>query len=250
MRSFIVLLGLLIVGCKAAQIPDPNDPKQAGMMQPEVMLRNLKWASDAANERVYKGELTPEKAKDMVSDDARKLIESIDLKKIPPARAWEYAEVFRTAKRWDLAEPTFEIAVKNATNEDRRVNDSLRLAHVKAELGKVKEAVKIARSVYNAEEKATAPILPAVLLEIVPAGQGKGDDLELAKLLEDAIPIHDKTIVDEKTQPGKMFLYAKAHHIKNAYRLVQELYERAHRPDLADAARLNELNWHKQGAHV
>jgi hypothetical protein len=56
--------------------------------------------------------------------------------------------------------------------------------------------------------------------------------------LEDAIAIHERTVVDPETVEGMAFLAARPHHIRNAYALAIRLYEAGGREDLAEAARL------------
>lgn len=213
----------VLTGCPTKPAKDPNDPAQMGLLQPEVLMKNLRAASDAANRRVARGELTVVQAKAIVSQCARELTQHITIQKIPENRAWEYAEVFRTAQMWDRAKAAFEQALEHPRTEDRRVNDSLRLAHVLAELGEVPRAIAMARSVFDVPSQGRAPIMPALIFEIVPAAEGKGYDLELARLLEDAIPIYDATTVDESTTPGKEFVIAKPFHIAGARRMIVRL---------------------------
>lgn len=78
-----------------------------------------------------------------------------------------------------------------------------------------------------------APILPAVLLEIVPAGRGKGSDKALADLLVAAMDQHFQTRVDPATEPGKAFLVARKYHIRNSIELASRLYRTAGQPKLA-----------------
>jgi predicted negative regulator of RcsB-dependent stress response len=227
---------LCAFGCQSGTLPDPNDPNDVSVVQPDVLRSSLKGASDALLERMAKGELDRSEFERYMAEYANKLLESTNIQAIPPERAWEYGEVFRTAKRWPEAEKVLRLAVKSAKNEDRRVNDTLRLAHVLAQEGQVAEAVKLARTTFDTPPQEKAPILTAVLLEIVPAGRGKGSDLELAKLLEDAIPQAEQTLVDNKTESGEAFIFARPHHIHNARRTVVELYEDAGRSDLAERA--------------
>jgi len=81
------------------------------------------------------------------------------------------------------------------------------------------------------------PILPAVLLAIVPAGEGKGHDAELADLLEQAAAQHEQVVVDANTIPGRIFLLARPKHIRNAFLKAAELYEKAGNSAKATEAR-------------
>lgn len=222
-----LVVAVLCIGCRTGQLPDPNDPGASGLMPAAVLRRNLEYANRMLEHRQELGEITPEQRKELLKRYANDQIEKIDLGKIPERQAWEYGMVFITAERWDLAKNMFEIAVKDPKSEDRRVNDVLRLARCEANLGDVPRAIELARSTFDVDDRGTAPILPAVLLEIVPAAQGKGHDGGLAALLVDAIQQHRRTIVDAKSDSGRAYMLAKPIHIRDAYILAIRLYERA-----------------------
>lgn len=192
-------------------------------MQPDVLMKNLKWASDAANVRVANGEINEARARELVSEYAVGLTQHVKIEEIDLNRAWEYAEVFRTARIWNKAKPLFELALAKPVNEDRRVNDSLHLAQALGQLGQVPEAIQRVRTIFDAAPQDRAPIMPALTLEVVPACMGKGHDEELAKLLEEALPLYDATVVDEKTEGGAAFKIAKPYHMRRAVRLIAEL---------------------------
>lgn len=242
MTRALCLLGILLAatfltGCKVGVPPDPNSPPPGTAMRGAELRRNLKGASDMLNERVSSGEIDEAKAAELLQSYAEELAQTLDLGKVPPDEAWEYAEVYLTARKWAEAEQVLKLAVKSANSEDRRVNDTLRLARAQANQGRVEEAIATARTVFDAPPRETAPILPAVLFEIAPVARGKGHDLELAKLIEDAIKLHERTIVDPETEAGRMFMYARPSHIRNAWLLIEKLYEDAGRPDQARNAR-------------
>ncbi|HEY0866520.1 MAG TPA: hypothetical protein VGE01_04040 [Fimbriimonas sp.] len=237
-RAFgLLLLGAAVLaGCQSPTLPDPNDPNDVTVVQPQVLRASLRGAAEALNERLEKGEIDQQRYDQLMAEYAEDLLGQTKIERIPHGQAWEYAEIFRTAQRWQDAEKVLRIAVKAAKNEDRRVNDSLRLAHALAQLNKVPEALEVARSTFDTPAQEKAPILTAVLLEIVPAAKGKGSDMELARLLEDAIGQADQTIVDPDTQPGSAFIAARPHHIRNAWRTVVDLYRAVGREDLAAEA--------------
>lgn len=227
-------------GCGSKAPPDPNDPAAVGILQPNVLQRNLKWASDMVNDRVSKKEISVSEGRQYLTRYANQLIEKVDFEKMQETQAWQYAEVFRTAERWELAQKALEMAVSHANkvnNQDRRVNDTLRLAQAVAHQGKYKEAIELARSVFDTRERDKAPILLAVVYEIAPALKGHGFDVETAKLVEDAIGQHMQVMIDPKTEAGASFLAAKWHHIRKGWELVVDLYRSAGKDDLADAAR-------------
>jgi tetratricopeptide (TPR) repeat protein len=203
--------------------PDPNDPNEVGVLQPTVMRRNLKHASDAANERVGKGQMSASEAKEKVSESAEQILKNLKIDQIPDKDLWEYGEVLWTAKEWETAIPVLEKAVQVATTEDRRINDSLRLAKCYAAVNKVNKALEIARSTLNAKPEDSAPLMLALTKELAPVAKGKGKDKELAQLIEDAIPVYQKTEVDQTTEEGKNFLLARPFHISEAWKLIAEL---------------------------
>lgn len=239
------MLALLVLsGCRSGRLPDPNDPRD-GIVEPETLQKQLAAVNVMLLQRVSRREITNGEYKRLMARAAEEIVAEANLDAIDTANAWRYAEVLRAAKRWEEAKRILEIAVKHAQitkNEDRRVNDTLRLAQAKAELGDPAGAITTARTTFGAPVNSTAPILFAVLYEIVPPARGKGKDLELARLLEDAAAIHMKTQVDPKSEAGQAFLATRAHHIREGTRLAATIYNEAGRSDLAlEALRRGEL---------
>jgi len=228
-----------VAGCHTGQLADPNDPAEAGENAVHVMRRELQGASDMLNERAASNEIDQKQYKAIIKEAAADLLNRYHLREIPASEAWEYVEILRTAERWEEAEKYARIAVEEAkrtNNPDRLVNDALRLAQAQAALKKVDDGIATARTVFNAKSTETAPILPATLYEFVPTARGQGNDAELAKLLEDAIACHMRTIVDPNSDAGRDFLMARPAHVRNAWREVIDLYQSAGRADLAQAA--------------
>lgn len=210
-------------------------------MQSEVLKRNLKAYSQAVNSRVTSGELTDAEGRRLLSEYANKLLDSVKIERIFAAEAHEYGELFRTARRWDLARQAFSLAVEDAErrkNEDRRVNDTLHLAESHAQLGNFAEAIANARKTFGSKPEEKAPILMSVLYEIVPPIAAKGPKLEAAKLLGEAIEQHRQVIVDPGSDAGKQFLEVRPIHLRRAWKLAIELYESAGEQKLASAARV------------
>jgi hypothetical protein len=218
--------------------PDPNDAREAGILTPEVLRANLKGASDSLGERLAKGEITDEQFHALMAKAANTLLDQVDIVRIPPKKAWEYGEIYITARRWEDAKKALTMAVKAAKGEDRRVNDNLRLARVLTELGDVKGAIKTARSTFNTPDTGAAPILPATLYEIVPAAEHHGADGELARLLEEAIQCEARTKVDPNSRGGKDFLYAERFHIERGWAKVVDLYRSAGMQKESQAAQI------------
>lgn len=239
-------VGVVLGGCKSGTLKDPNDPSEAGVLAPEVLRQDLKGVSDMLNERLSKGEINEPQYQALIEKAANELLAKVNIDKVDPSLAWQYVEVLRTAGRWKDTERFAEVAVKYADrtkNMDRLVNDTLRLAQAQARLGNVEEAIKTARTVFNAGPTDSGPILMSTLYEIVPAAQGKGHDEELAKLLEDAIACHMRTVVDPNEQHGKEFLAARPRHIRFAWEAIVQLYrstgnERAAQDAMSRAAKM------------
>jgi hypothetical protein len=235
----------MIGGCTVPPPPDPNEPVTSGrVITPSAYMGPMKALSDALNDRVAHRQISDKEARQVISNYAARILADVQIDKVKPEEAWQYGDMFRTARKWTEAKKLLQVAVEHARKNnqgDRRINDSLRLAHVLGELGEVSAAVEAARSTFDAPDEGAAPILPAILLELVPAGLGKGRDIELAKLLEEAIPQHVRTIVDPETDAGKAFELARAHHIRNAWAKVLEIYLKAQREDLFNAARKKAL---------
>ena len=222
---------IALSGCKFNPPVDPNDPKEVGLRSADLILDDIRMASNQINERVRIREITVKQGSDLLASYAAGLVPPNATKSITEGDAWKYAEIFRTARNWRLASETLMIALKHPADEDRRVNDTLRLAQAEANLGQVKEAIARARSVFNAKDADTAPILPAVLYEITPGAAGKGLDRELAHLVLDAALIHEKTLIDLNTEAGRRFLQARPHHLEVAMKEAKKLLDSADKVD-------------------
>lgn len=231
-------------GCGAGVFKNPNDVAQAGPQTPNVIQNHLEIASDELNARKERGEIGDRRFHALMSEIAKDYVSQAKATEINDANAPLWGEIFITAREWEKAEAAFERAAKaDLPHRDKdyvslgRYNtDILRLARVKAELGKVADAIKLTRSVFDVVPKAKAPILPAVMYEIAPAGAGKGMDFELAELIKDAIAQHEQVLIDPNSDAGRDFLLARPHHIHRAWQLAANLYLDAGRPELAEAA--------------
>ncbi len=222
----IAFAGILSGGClMTAEIPDPNSNLLIGM-RPEIMQRNLASAWSGLERRRQRGEIDEAGRDGLYQAKVEELTQLIP-KEIEDDKAWIYGDVYRDAKKWPQAMALYEQAVKAAKTEDRRVNDHLRLARAQAALGRVKEAAATARETFSAPAPEKAPILPAILYEVVPAGRGKGADAALAQVLADAISQHMEVQIDPATEAGQAFLSARTFHIQKAWTAVVSLYEAA-----------------------
>ena len=244
------LIGIAVVvagaGCRPNQIPDPNNPKNVPSEQVAKLLRQqIQSSADDLNQRVGTGEISDQKRKDLLAKLAGKLLSEGDPAHCAPEDAWIYADLMLTEHHYSEAIPMLKKAIQYATsvnNDDRRVNDSLRLARALAETGKIGPALDLTQSVIDSKPKDPNPVLTSVLLEITPVAQGKGHDEQLAKLLEEAIHEHLRVKVDPTSYPGKMFLAARTFHIKHAWDTIVSLLKGSGHPDQAAAAAAREAS--------
>jgi tetratricopeptide (TPR) repeat protein len=238
--SMLAMLGGAL-GCQEKQVPDPNDPTDVPLAKRAAVLQlNIQRMSDAMNDRVVSGNITDQQRLDYISDEAQKLLAQGDPEHSTPQDAWIYANLYITCHEYAKAIPLLKKAIQyeaSVGDDDRRVNDSLRLARSLAETGKTKEALDLVQSVIDSKPKDPGPVLPSVLLEITPVTEGKGHDPQLSHLLEEAIHEHLRMKVDPSTLAGKTFLFAKPHHIWNAWLKIESLDENSGHPDQAAAAR-------------
>jgi len=224
MRSIcsLVLFALMLVGC--GQYENPNDlstiPQEDRM---EVAYSLLKQATDALDVKFQKGQITDEQRMEKIREYSEELLKNVDHAKVPLSSQWQYAEILRISRRWIEAEETLKLALKAPADEDRRIQDPLRLAQAEAHNGKYKEAIETAKLTFDAKDEDTAPILLAVLYEISPVVKGHGVDAALADLLVGAIECHARTKVDLKTDEGKIFDSVRNFHIRRAEQLVDQL---------------------------
>ena len=232
-KWFSLLLLPALGGCTSGQFFDPNDPTFGSVASPRQLQIAVAGIYDNLEFRRANREISREFLQQELVRRTSKFAKTIDLSGVAPEDAWRVGEVLRTALMWKDAERMYATAARVARTTDRRVNDTLRHAQCLAALGKVAEAVKQARSVMDVGPEDKAPILPAVLLEIVPAGRGKGSDKALADLLVAAMDQHFQTRVDPATEPGKAFLVARKYHIRNSIELASRLYRAAGQPKLA-----------------
>jgi hypothetical protein len=237
LRYGVILLSLVLTGCHYGTPPDPNDPKDVGLMSAETVRRNLRWANLMLVAREARHEITPAESRQFIARRAQELIADLDISRIPQSEAWEYAEIFRTAEEWPTAETLLKKALLKPASEDRRVNDTLALAQVEAHLGHIPEALSLARSTFDTPDVNGAPVLYGVYLDLAPIVEGKGHDAELGQLILGAVAVQQRTQVDPKSDSGAAFLLAKRHHAMKALELAATLFQSAGRPDLYATAR-------------
>jgi hypothetical protein len=219
----VLLLVIASFGCKLPAQPDPHDPGNADKTDVRQLQANVTNMYNTLQRRVIRGEISSSESEERLRRYAGEIVRHIDWTKLPIDEIWEYGDIVRTAQRWDLAEKVYAAAVENAKGEDRRINDTLRYALALAHNGKSQEAIKMAKQTFESSNAEKAPILPAVYLEIAPAGAGKGHDAEFAQLVREAVEQHKLCVVDEQSESGAAFLRAKKYHIRKALALADRL---------------------------
>ncbi len=218
----LVVAALLLAGC--GQYKNPND--LTAVPQPdrmEVAYSLLKQATDALDVKVQKGQISDDQRMEKIREYSEELLKNVDQTQVPPNDLWQYAEILRISRRWPEAEETLLKALKAPADEDRRIQDTLRLAQAEAQNGKYAKAIETAKKTFDAKDEDTAPILLAVLYEIAPVIKGHGVNPQLSELLSGAITCHERTKVDLKTDEGKLFKAARSYHIQKAEVLIEQL---------------------------
>jgi tetratricopeptide (TPR) repeat protein len=238
----IVFAGL--TGCHLTSLPDPNDPKNIPPEKLAMKLhKDIQDASDELNQRVLYRDISDDQRKDLLAKRAGELLAEGDPEHCAPQDAWIYGDLMITNRDYQDAIPILKKAIQHAISikdDDRRVNDSFRLARCLAADGQIVSALDLAQSIIDSKPADPGPVLPSILLELTPRTEGKGHDAQLAKLLEEAIHEHLRMKVDPTSEPGKMFLAAKPFHIQHAWSKIIELLKNSGHPDQAQAAKLRE----------
>lgn len=218
-----LLLGLVVVllpGCRFGQLPNPNSIVVSDQYDGITLQKNVLSVSKMLSDRVMRGEIDSDTRTSVLHDYIKKQLTGFDVKKVGVDQAWRFADVYRQLGEWKTTQQLYQLAVENAPDEDRRVNDTIRLAEADAKLGNVTKGISLVRSTFSANSGGKAPILLATLYEFTPAALGQGLDVEVALLIEDAIDQHLLTYVDPQTEHGKAFLSARRHHIEQAWQKV------------------------------
>lgn len=233
----VVLVGSTLTGCYSVVPPDPNAIDINSALFAKNLQQAIREMYAVLGIRVRRKEITQDEADKILKKFVSDSIKEVDPAKVDSKQAWRFGDLFRQAGRWEESYRLYKRAVEFAKgDEDRRVNDSLQLARVAAHLKKTDEALALAKSTFDVAPAGKAPILMSILYEITPELKGKGKDLELAQLLEQAIQQHSETQVDPESDAGRAFIAVRPHHIQNAWVEVMRLYESAKRPDLARKA--------------
>jgi hypothetical protein len=242
----ILVAALALSGCKVGQTPNPNDPLTGGDRAGDLLRIRMKATSDLVNERIAQGDINDAQGRLIIQTQAGDELDRLKDIPVPDDKAWEFAEVAITARRWEEAGALLNKALKyesaqlkqDPRAEDRWVNDTLRLAHTQAALGQIDKALATAREAFKASPHWKWPILYAVYLEIVPAAEEAkpGRELELAKFIEEGIAQHQAAEGDTSNPNEAGWVNARDFHIRAAWQAAANLYRKAGREDLAEAA--------------
>lgn len=232
-----LMLAAGLAGCQSGKLPDPNEAAFIAE-SPEIMMRNLVNWRTRLDRRVARRELSPAERDKIMGAKVSEYLELITPEMATPENAWIYGDLYRDAGRWQEAYRLYDMARKAAATEDRKVNDSLRFARAAARLGRHEEALTAVTSTFATKPEEKAPILPAVLYEVIPAAEqgGKEPAAKYAKALEEAVKQHFATVVDAATEPGRNFLAARPIHVQKAWTKIVSLYQKAGDPSGARAA--------------
>ena len=228
LSGFTVFLVVSVLGffrlAPDAVPPDPNAPDEFGQRDIEIIKKEISRFYLLVSSRERQGQISRKTRERYFREFVRGRASHIKIDKIPPKSAWKYGEVFRAANMWPEAKRVYQIAVNVAPpDEDRRVNDTLRLAQCEAKMGDVPKAIGLARSTFDAPPGNKPPILFAVYLEVAPAAAGKGHDTELARLIRGAVEQARAAEVVPTSSGGRDFLLTREYHINRALELAVSL---------------------------
>ncbi len=215
---------VLAAGCKFGQVPVQNEPSPDSLYDGALLQQNVRRVAEVLDDRLSRGQISGGQKDEILHAYIRDQVADIDRALIPADQVWRFADVYRQMEDWEATFDLYTIAVMNAESEDRRVNDSLRLAEATARLGDIEEGINLVRSTFDVDPLGKAPILMATLYEFAPAVQGRGHDHELAVLLEEAAGQHLLTVVDPQSDAGRRFIKARRHHVREAWFAVIRLY--------------------------
>ena len=215
---------VLAAGCEFGQIPDQSEPGPDSLYDGALLQQNVQRVADVLNDRVIRGQISRAEKQELLSAYIGEQVADLVRDDIPADQVWRFADVYRQMEDWQTTHDLYTIAVTTAESEDRRVNDSLRLAEATARLGNIEEGMDLVRSTFDVDPEGKAPILMATLYEFALAVRGRGHDRALALLLEDAALQHMQTVIDPKSEAGRRFMQARRYHVREAWFAIIRLY--------------------------
>ena len=167
---YLVLLGVLFIGgCHTGTLPNPNEPADMGGLSQENIHDQFTCFSEMLQARQARGEITSKEFSELLAKATAPLLVGFNLDKVDVSKANQMADILIQVKDWQDAKKVLEGSIVWAQlnrNEDRRVNDTLKLAHVQAEIADVPGAIKTARTVFNVRAEDAVPVLFETLYQI------------------------------------------------------------------------------------
>ena len=236
----LLVASIAFAGCQFGQMPNQEDV-EASAVGPEALQKRLGRARSTVDDRIRRRQLSREEGDEILREYVVSLLEDVDVETVSPDEAWIYGDLFRQVPDWQATYDLYSVAVEHAESEDRRVNDSLRLAEATAELGDVEEGIRLVRSTFDASAGGKGPILMATLYEFLPSARRPGMEIQLAALLEAAIEQHLMTVVDPSEDVGRLFLISREHHVREAWSQIILLYQAADEEERALGATVRYL---------
>lgn len=217
-----LLLFLFIV--KDATPPDPNSVEQAGDRALEVAENDLQDSYYFLQDRITKHEITNDQSKELLKVRAAHYCDIIAGNPVLATNNYRFAELLRTAERFDQAAKYYQLAIEHEkANEGRTINAKLRLAICEMHLGKFQDALTQVQSTFSSSKPLKGTILLSVYLDIAPLYTGQDLKKEFAVLVHDAIGQHIDAEIDPDSMEGKRFLNARHHHLVKAWELAIQM---------------------------
>lgn len=217
-----LVLFLFIV--KDATPPDPNSVEQAGDRALEVAEGDLENSFYFLQDRVTKHEITNDKAKLLLKERAGHFCDIIERTPVLTTNDYRFAEILRTAERFDQAAKYYQLAIEHEkANEARTINAKLRLAICDMHLDKFQDALTLVQSTFSCSKPLKGTILLSVYLDIAPLYNGQELEKDFAVLVHDAIGQHIDAEIDPDSMEGKRFLNARHHHLVKAWELAIQM---------------------------
>lgn len=230
---------LVFYGLKDSVPPDPNDVLQVDSGGLAIATRNVEqffWNLEA---KQANGDLDADRAKVLLEEYARSQVEAVRRTGAEKESTFMFGELLRAGKLWSEAQAAYEQVLKESPdNEDLFVNSKLRIAQCMAAQDRVEEGLAAIRETFSASAGNKPPILLGVYLDFAPYAQGKGHDVELAKVIREAVDQHLAANVNPTSVSGQAFLGVRRIHVSRAFLLAIALLDKAQAVDLSSAYRM------------
>lgn len=244
---FIGIVMLLALGLPAAVFfglkdsvpPDPNDVLQAESGGLALATRNVEELFWTLENKRANGDLDDQRASDLLQQYARQQVEQVRRTGAEKESTFTFGELLRAGKLWAEAQKVYEQVIEeNPKNEDLFVNSKLRIAQCLAAQNRVPEGLAAIRETFWASSGNKPPILLGVYLDFAPVARGKGHDVEIAKVIREAVNQHLEASVNPASVSGQAFLGARRIHVQRAFQIAIALLDQAQAVDLSSQYRM------------